>query len=162
MATEIILLILGAIYYYLPAYFANGMPIVFGGGLPIDFYKKWPDGRRIFGDGKTFRGLLFGIGIGTLAIGLIQNNVALAFFMSVGAMAGDLIKSFAKRRLGYKDGEKFFPWDQIDFLFGATILSSLIQLPPLKFVIVIFILSPIIHLLANKGSYVLGLKKVSW
>ena len=52
MAQEILFLILNSIYYYLPAYFANGMPIVFGGGVPIDFCKKWSDGKRNFWDGK--------------------------------------------------------------------------------------------------------------
>ncbi len=162
MAIEILYLVIGAIYYYLPAYFANGMPIVFGGGFPLDFGKNWPDGKRIFGNGKTFQGLIFGIGIGTLAIGLIQGNLLLAFALSLGAMLGDLIKSFIKRRLNYKSGQKFFPWDQIDFLIGATLLSSLVQVPPLKFVIVILILSPIIHLLTNWGSYKIGIKEVAW
>ena len=160
MATEILLLVLRAIYYYLPAYFANGMPIAFGDGTPIDFGKKWKDGRRIFGEGKTFRGMLFGIGVGTLAIGTIQGNILLAFLMSLGAIMGDLVKSFVKRRLGYGSGEKFFPWDQIDFLIGATIFVSLVKLPRIDFVIAIFVITPLIHLGTNYISYLLGLKKV--
>ncbi len=162
MATEILYLILGAVYYYLPAYFANGMPIVFGGGFPLDFGKNWSDGRRIFGDGKTFQGLVFGIGIGILAFGLIQNNILLAFSLAVGAMLGDLIKSFVKRRLDYKSGQKFFPWDQLDFLIGATLLSSLVQVPPLKFILIIFIITPAAHIVANRISYFLGIKDVAW
>ena len=162
MATEIILLVLQALYYYLPAYFSNGMPIVFGGGKPLDFGKNWSDGRRIFGDGKTFRGLIFGIGIGTLAFGLIQGNLKLAFFMAVGALLGDLIKSFAKRRLNKMQGEKFWPWDQLDFIIGATLLSSLVQVPRWEYVAIVFVLAPIMHSLTNWGSYKLGLKNVSW
>ena len=162
MIKEIVVLIIGAIYYYLPAYFANGMPILFGGGLPLDFGKNWKDGRRIFGDGKTFRGAIFGILVGTLAIGTIQGNLELACFMSIGAILGDLIKSFHKRRLGYQSGEKFFPWDQIDFLIGATIFAALIEAPHIGFVIAIFVITPIIHLATNYGSFKLKLKKVPY
>ncbi len=161
MESGIIALILGAVYYYLPAYFANGMPIIFGGGFPLDFYKNWSDGKRILGDGKTFRGVLFGIGVGA-GIGIFQGNVMLAFLMALGAISGDSIKSFVKRRLGYGRGEKFFPWDQIDFLIGATLLSSLVKIPRMEFVLIIFILTPLVHLVTNYGSYKLGLKKVPW
>ncbi len=162
MTTEIFLLVLSAIYYYLPAYFANGMPIVFGGGTPLDFGKNLSDGHRIFGDGKTFQGAIFGILIGTLAIGLIQGNLKLALFLSVGAILGDLVKSFIKRRLGHKSGERFFPWDQLDFLIGATILSAIIEMPRLEFVIAIFLITPLVHLATNYGSYILKMKKVPY
>src|SRR3989344_4832589 len=157
MATEIVFLILNAIYYYLPAYFANGMPIAFGGGFPLDFGKNWKDGKRIFGDGKTFSGLIFGIGVGTLAIGTIQGKLELAFFISVGAIFGDLIKSFVKSRLRYNAGEKFFPWDQIDFLIGAIILASIIEAQRIDFVITILVITPLIHLATNYGAYLFGL-----
>ncbi len=160
MAIDILFLILNSIYYYLPAYFANGMPIIFGGGFPLDFYKNWKDGKRIFGDGKTFRGALIGITVGTLGMGVWQGNIKLAFFMSTGAILGDLIKSFIKRRLGYDKGERFFPWDQIDFLIGAIIFSSLIEAQHIDFVITILVITPLIHLTTNYGSYLLGLKKV--
>ncbi len=162
MTIELLYLILGAIYFYLPAYFANGMPIVFGGGTPLDFEKNWSDGRRIFGEGKTFQGAVFGILVGTLAIGLIQGNLKLALFLSVGAILGDLAKSFIKRRLGHKSGEKFFPWDQIDFLIGATAMSFLVGPLNFEYVVVIFIVTPVVHLLANYGAYTLKLKKVPY
>lgn len=162
MAAQIIWLVLSAIYYYLPAYFANGMPIAFGGGFPVDFGKNWKDGKRILGDGKTFQGMLFGIGVGTLAIGLIQGTFLLAFLLSAGAILGDLAKSFFKRRRKIGSGEKFFPWDQIDFLIGATLLSSIAKIPRIEFIIIIFIITPAIHLLANYGAYKLKIKSVPW
>ena len=162
MVVEILSLILQAIYFYLPAYFANGMPILFGGGTPLDFGKSLKDGRRLFGDGKTFQGAIFGISIGTLAFGTIQGNLLLAFLLSSGAILGDLIKSFVKRRLGHKDGEKFFPWDQIDFLIGATLLVSLVSAPRFEFIIIIFILTPLFHLATNYGAYKIGIKKVPY
>ena len=151
---------LNSIYYNLPPYFPTGIHFFFGGGFPIDFGKNWSDGKRIFGDGKTFRGALVGIAVGTLAIGSIQGNLKLAFFLSIGAILGDLIKSFVKRRLGYGKGRRFFPWDQIDFLIGATIFSAIIGALRIDFVITIFIITPLIHMATNYGAYLLSLKKV--
>jgi CDP-diglyceride synthetase len=52
-----------------PPYVANGSA-VFAGRLrrrhPLDFGRRFRDGRRIFGDGKTFEGLAIGTAAGTL------------------------------------------------------------------------------------------------
>lgn len=64
-----------AVYYVVPAYVANGLAVVTGGGAPIDMGKKLRDGHRIFGDGKTFRGFVGGIVCG-FAAGLIQMALA--------------------------------------------------------------------------------------
>ncbi len=44
-----------------PAFFANGGMTFTGGGKPIDKGKNFIDGKRIFGDGKTWSGLIGGI-----------------------------------------------------------------------------------------------------
>jgi len=44
---EIFKIIGQAIWLMLPAYTANPMAVVFGGGTPIDLGKKWIDGKRI-------------------------------------------------------------------------------------------------------------------
>src|SRR3989441_8052811 len=49
-----------ALWFFLPAFVANPMAVVFGGGTPIDFGRILRDGERLFGDGKTWRGLLGG------------------------------------------------------------------------------------------------------
>src|SRR3989442_11408209 len=49
-----------ALWFFLPAYVANPMAVVFGGGTPIDFGRTLRDGERLFGDGKTWRGLVGG------------------------------------------------------------------------------------------------------
>jgi len=38
-----------AIWFFLPAYFANATPVVLGGGTPIDLGRNFLDGRRILG-----------------------------------------------------------------------------------------------------------------
>ena len=64
-----------AFWFILPAYSANGLAVVFGKGSrlnkPLDFGHNFIDKRRIFGDGKTFRGLIGGVAFGTL-IGALQ------------------------------------------------------------------------------------------
>ncbi|MDD1705711.1 MAG: CDP-archaeol synthase, partial [Methanoregulaceae archaeon] len=44
----------------MPAYVPNPVAAFLGGGRPIDGGNNFRDGRRIFGDGKTWRG--FGAG----------------------------------------------------------------------------------------------------
>ena len=51
-------IILQALWLILPAYVANASAVLVGGGTPVDFGKNWRDGKRILGDGKTWRGLL--------------------------------------------------------------------------------------------------------
>lgn len=60
-----------AIYFMLPAYLANASALTFGGGTPLDMGLSLKDGRRLLGDGVTWKGTIIGILIGT-GIGLIQ------------------------------------------------------------------------------------------
>jgi hypothetical protein len=46
-----------------------GVPVVAGGGYPIDFGRKFFDGKPIFGKNKTLRGFFSGLIIGTMIIG---------------------------------------------------------------------------------------------
>src|SRR5256886_10801535 len=64
-----------ALWFFLPAYVANPMAVVFGGGTPIDFGRTLRDGERLFGDGKTWRGLVGG----TLAGAFLRLLLALPF-----------------------------------------------------------------------------------
>ena len=49
-------IILQALWLILPAYVANASAVLVGGGTPVDSGKNWKDGKRILGDGKTWRG----------------------------------------------------------------------------------------------------------
>ncbi|MEM3668874.1 MAG: CDP-archaeol synthase, partial [Candidatus Bathyarchaeia archaeon] len=42
-------LIIEALKFIFPAYCANAVPVITGGGLPIDLDKKFFDGKPIFG-----------------------------------------------------------------------------------------------------------------
>jgi CDP-2,3-bis-(O-geranylgeranyl)-sn-glycerol synthase len=154
-------LILAAIWWILPAWIANGVPVIVGGGMPIDFGKKWSDGRRVFGDGKTIKGIAAGIAAGSM-IGLLQGRLELGILISTGAVFGDAVASFIKRRLDFKRGQSLLVVDQLDFVAGALLFAAALEFPELPLLVAILILTPMIHVAANFGAYRLGLKKVPW
>ncbi|MCF0226145.1 MAG: CDP-2,3-bis-(O-geranylgeranyl)-sn-glycerol synthase [Methanobrevibacter sp.] len=181
---EIILaMCITTIYFILPAYLANSGGLIFGGGTPIDFGKCDKKGERLIGDGATWKGLIGGTILGTI-VGIIQGffgpyilanlsefiftpictntieGFLAGFLMSFGALIGDAIGSFIKRRIGIKRGESAPFLDQLDFLIVALIFVSLIIKLTLPFVILAIVLTLIIHLLANSIAYLLGLKDV--
>ena len=176
-----------ALWYMLPAYIANPSAVLFKGNIPMDFGKVWRDGKRLLGDGKTWRGFtggcLAGMFIGCLQqlISILFHNpwlpafsfrftefVLVTFLLSFGAMTGDMVKSFFKRRLGKKRGEKFPLADQYDFVLGAFIF---ILIPAYDWfrthmgvveVLTIFILTPLLHRGVNIVGYRMGKKKEPW
>jgi CDP-2,3-bis-(O-geranylgeranyl)-sn-glycerol synthase len=168
---EIILLILCVIIFLLPAYIANTTGLVLGGKTPIDRKKNFVDGKRIIGDGVTWEGLISGIIVGSL-IGLIEGVVLgkapydmlfflkLGFLLSLGALLGDAIGSFIKRRLGLDKGQPAPILDQLDFFVGAILFASLIIKIPTDYIIVGAILTLILHISTNAISYLLGIKDV--
>ncbi|MFA4876687.1 MAG: CDP-2,3-bis-(O-geranylgeranyl)-sn-glycerol synthase [Methanoregula sp.] len=165
----------------LPAYIPNPVAAVFGRGTPIDLGRNFSDGRRLFGDGKTYRGLIAGILAG-IVIGLLQIQAQAMFDLSylpvqtllsisllaVGALLGDLVKSFFKRRLGKERGSKWPLADMYDLVIGAFVLllildpSWLFSQVTLAAFIVILILTPILHRLTNIIGYIIKVKEVPW
>lgn len=173
---NILITVIKAIWFILPAYFANASPVVLGGGTPIDGGKKLPDGQRILGDGKTIRGfiggLMVGASIGVLqdvspeiaemvggkTLGILHGNWTLGFLLALGALLGDLAASFIKRRAKLRRGQPAPVLDQLDFVFGALLLGSLIMIPSWEIIVAILIVTPSIHLGLNFGAYKLGYK----
>lgn len=226
---DILPAIILALWFILPAYASNGLAVVFGRGSrlnkPLDFGHNFIDGRRVFGDGKTFRGLIGGTAFGTL-IGAIQllsgEKIALpwlgsnapiglwlylasylgashdllyfliyqwltfsplffillglpinsksilaptvfhGFLLSFGALLGDLVGSFMKRRLSLERGQPAPFLDQLDFVVGALALSFIEFIPQIEIIIALLVFTPIIHLTANIIGYKLKLKKEPW
>src|SRR5512136_1660138 len=72
------------LWLMLPALIPNSAAVLFGGGTPMDLGKSWR-GRRILGDGKTWRGFLGGAVSGT-AVGVLQ--IAVAPVLSTGSTWG--------------------------------------------------------------------------
>ena len=69
---EIATLIIEALKFIFPAYCANAVPVLAGGGTKMDFGKNFFDGKRLFGNNKTFRGFFFGWAVGA-AVGLVES-----------------------------------------------------------------------------------------
>lgn len=173
-------MILEALYFFLPAYISNLVPPLFGKlryfNQPIDFGRKWK-GKRLFGDHKTIKGFLVACIFGTFAfhfqkilysqeffksvslINYSQTSLLLGFLLAFGAIFGDLIKSFFKRRMGKKPGKPWIPFDQIDYIIGGLLFSSFIYSPELEIVIAIVILSVLLQLLFHYTGYLLGINK---
>lgn len=182
-------LIILAFWLMLPAYVANPAAVIWGGGTPIDFGRKFRDGKRVLGDGKTFRGLIGGSLTGT-AVGILQifaapyiapylsgvvdpatfiqySYIAL-LTMPFGALLGDTIKSFFKRRLGYERGAMMPVVDQLDFVAGAWILTLILDHTwllnnfTLWVVVTVLIITPILHVGVNIIGFIIGKKNVPW
>jgi CDP-diglyceride synthetase len=98
---------------------ANGVPILatklFQGRLatPIDGGLKLPDGQRLFGESKTVRGLVASVVFTTLAAPLLSLAWSLGAMLAAASMAGDLVSSFIKRRIGLKPHAPALGLDQI-------------------------------------------------
>jgi len=172
-------ILITALWLMLPAYLPNPCAATFGRGTAIDFGRNFIDGRRIFGDGKTYTGFLAGTTAGIM-IGLIQTMVApyLPFFpvfsakavlcLSIGSLLGDIGMSFVKRRIGLARGAPFPIADQLDFVAGAWILTYLVEREwfvsnfTAQIVIIVLIITPIMHRITNIIGYKLGKKEVPW
>lgn len=172
LTTEIALQIFNALYYIFPAYCANGAPVIFGGGRPIDCGRKFLDEKPIFGSNKTVRGFIAGMIIGTLVgwaqetlapnVGLEKGSFLLGFALSLGALIGDLMGSFVKRRLDLKPGTPFPVSDQIDFVLAALLFSLTVEPPTILDAVIIIALTFPIHFSANVIAYLLRIKKAPW
>ncbi|KKQ36051.1 MAG: hypothetical protein US52_C0011G0015, partial [candidate division WS6 bacterium GW2011_GWA2_37_6] len=86
------------------------------------------------------------------------NILLYAFLSGLGAIAGDSIKSFFKRRVNIKPGKAWIPFDQIDYIFGGILfVLPYIQLDIIYYVL-IFILYLIIHPITTVIGYYIKLK----
>ncbi len=167
---------LSLVLYALPAYAANGAPVLFGGGAPVDLGRSFFDGRRLFGKSKTIRGfaagLFSGLVVGAiLAISLpalflpqfdFNAKLLVASLLSLGTLGGDLLGSFVKRRMGLKPGEPFFVTDQLLFFAGALAFSSIVYLPSYPDLLFLFLLTFALHIATNIAAHKLNLKNVPW
>ncbi|HVL48476.1 MAG TPA: CDP-2,3-bis-(O-geranylgeranyl)-sn-glycerol synthase [Candidatus Thermoplasmatota archaeon] len=196
-AGEIGAIVLTALWLFLPAFLANMAPVFVGGPPPIDGGRVWRDGRRILGDGKTWRGLFLGplvasaivLGLSVVppseagrAAGLVgwgsaAETFVFAYVIGFGALVGDAVKSFFKRRSGRDRGARWPGFDQLDFVAGgllfAAAASALWGLAggngawfserfTLERIVALVILTPGLHLLVNIVGYKLGKKDVPW
>lgn len=167
------------LFLLIPLYVANGGAMLAGilfPTPPIDGGKKLPDGQFILGKGKTWSGTIGGIILGTLMGLLIQlliqptfemTGTALfyplfAFLIATGAIVGDMVGSFIKRRLLLASGSASPILDQLDFVVGAYLLTYAFYHPPALEVLVVCAFTIVSHTLSNYLAFKIGFKKVPW
>lgn len=169
-----ILFVLRASLMAIPLYLCNGIALIFGGKTPIDLGKRFFDGRRILGGGKTFKGtiagLLFAL-LGVLALGVVfphssviigTNYLCYGAILAAGAVLGDFAGSFLKRRLAIKRGKSVFLLDQLDFVAGGLLVGSLLMVPTPLEVIFLLAFTLLVHAVGNWVAYITRMKIVPW
>lgn len=173
--------ILFALWFFLPAglanaapVFANKIPWVNHFTTPLDFGKSF-HGKRIFGDNKTWRGLIAGVVVGALVSGLQYKIYAHSFgypnsqtfiftvgvgaLLGLGALLGDAVESCIKRQVGVKPGQHWFPFDQIDYIIGGLVLSALAADLKLLDYVTILVVWFAVHIIATYVGYLVGLRQ---
>ena len=157
-------------YFMAPAYCANmAAPLV-------KFWRGWnrPIHEAWFGSHKTILGFCAGVTT-ALVVTIIQRLIGADFSLldysswfpiglafGVGAMGGDAVKSFCKRRLGLAPGTRWIPMDQVDFALGALIATRpWIALGPAD-TITILAVTFIADLAVNRIAFHVGIKDTPW
>lgn len=165
-----------ALYWFMPAGVANMAPVIAAKlpilrrwNSPVDGGKKWGK-YRILGDHKTWRGLVTGVIAANITIFLQRsvfvydspfnqlNPYLVGTLLGIGALGGDMIKSFFKRHMSIRSGKPWFPWDQIDYIIGGFIAVSTIVQLPLQLLVLTGLIYFLLHLLVSLVGYKLKFK----
>lgn len=178
--------IIFSLWFMLPAACANVAPIIAAKlpGLrrwrtPIDFNRQYR-GVAIFGPHKTWRGIVTGMVVATVVLwmqqflvidsGWLQNNTIhylnyetvsifiLGPLLALGALGGDALESMLKRRRGIPSGKSWLPFDQLDYIIGAIIVTLPIVLLPWRLYAWMVVIWFGIHLLTSYVGWRLHLK----
>ncbi len=129
---------------------------------------------RWFGAHKTVLGVAAGVGA-ALATSYLQHLTAwnggllphsrwltIGALCGVGAMAGDVLKSWAKRRKGIAPGARWVPADQLDFVLGAlALVGPWAHLTWLDVALVLFV-SFAGDVGVNQMAYRLRIREAAW
>lgn len=158
------------LYFMAPAYVANMLPPF------VAYWRGWnpPISRRWLGGHKTVLGFVAGVlgGVVTTfaqsqlgwvdAIGVDRAWPDLGLRFGIGAMAGDAVKSYFKRRAGIGPGRPWIPFDQVDFVVGALALVWPLADLSWRDVAAILMLSAFGHVLVNHLGHWLGVRPSRW
>ena len=172
-----------AFWAMLPAYVPNNAAVLAGGGRPIDGGRTL-GGRRLLGDGKTWRGTAVGTLVGAALaalLNLLADPVGAVLGVEVptfppaamvalpfGAMLGDILASFLKRRTGRERGAAFPGVDQLDFVVVSLGLTALVAFDwftdvfTLPVIAVVLVVTPALHVGTNVIAYKFGFKDEPW
>jgi CDP-2,3-bis-(O-geranylgeranyl)-sn-glycerol synthase len=114
---------------------ANGSPVIAKRILgetcatPLDGNTKFVDGRPLFGPSKTIRGVVVSLLVTTLSAPVIGLEFWIGLLVAAAAMAGDVLSSFLKRRLGLAPSSRATGLDQVpESLFPLLACRSALSL----------------------------------
>lgn len=145
---------------------------------PIDLGKTYR-GKRIFGEHKTWRGLVTGMIVATVVLAVQQYifrrnpqiqdwiggfdfgqlpTLIVGPLLGLGALGGDAIKSFFKRQRNTPPGESWFPFDQIDLPLGALVATWVFIHPTITQAVAAVIIGLAAQLISSYIGYLLHLK----
>lgn len=158
------------LYLMLPVYLANMAPPF------VRFWRGWnpPISIPLLGSHKTVVGFAAGVAV-AVAVAFIQSRLrwdgsllspnhwlAAGIAAGFGAMAGDSLKSFFKRRLRIAPGQRWIPFDQLDFILGGLVaLSFFVRLDWIDIALICAI-SFVGDVLVNQLSFYLGIRDTRW
>jgi CDP-diglyceride synthetase len=144
---------------------ANGSPVVarrlFRGNLnqPLDFGIILPDGYRLLGASKTWRGLLFSLLFTAMCSMTMNYTLHSGFLIALLSLSGDTFSSFIKRRLGKPSKSMFLLLDQIpESLLPAFFMAAEFNLAPLDVVYLVLMFIPV-ELALSRLMFRLGVRE---
>jgi len=177
--------VLYALWFFVPAGFANATPIIVAKWpllrawqTPLDFGHNYR-GKRIFGDSKTWRGLICAAIVGLTMFALQQRlathmgsfstylqtakytslPLLTGLLLGAGALIGDAAESFFKRQRNIAPGHSWFPFDQLDYIVGACLLMVPVVVLPFKIYLLIVLSWLFLHLFFTQVGYLLHLRE---
>ena len=98
---------------------ANGAPVIakklLGSRLayPLDGGKNFMDGRALFGNSKTIRGIISSVLATSVGAVLIGYSMTTGALFATASLSGDLVSSFIKRRLNIPPSSRALGLDQL-------------------------------------------------
>lgn len=150
----------------IPIYLTNALPVLVKGRTPIDGGRLFFDDQPLFGPSKTVEGAAVGIIGGALAAVVAHFTLSFPFTVGLiaawGAVLGDLLSSFVKRRLHLPSGKPAPLLDAISFLLVPLLLTYPLYIPQGVTIAVALAITPLSHLVSNGVAYLIGVKPVPW
>ncbi len=144
---------------------ANGAPVVAAALLkkrwsaPVDGGRLWRDGRPVLGNSKTWRGVVSG----ALACALFALMTGLGFvfglLFGLLGLAGDMLSSFIKRRLGLASSARALGLDQIPEALLPMLLAMWWLPVSLWVVLLVVVLFTLSNIYGSPLLYRLGIRR---